>query len=589
MMLAQLEVVKLGSLGHFFLDHGKRVILLSAMGTSGIAFVVMRAWLPSALDSLIKFVQTKKVRGSLCAVFLVAYLTTLVGSTTYAGYLGHIEPNIASVSFILLKGAPLYHAAGSTERYSMIYGPTTYLPFTLALRVLGGNILSLKLMVCLANLLLLWLLWRCYRQLLNPPDTLLLLTSVIAYLLISETYVFQVRGDILIVLSVALGLTAIHSTSKWISVPLLALASAISFDIKITALCYFLPLFVLFVRRHGFRPAVLAGVGAAIFALAPFLSPQISVKTYLEWLNVASREPLTRVEVLRELKLLPVLCAPFGLLLWQLAQKSRIALSNYVAKNRIFLVALGGSVTAIAVSASKIGAGPHHFMPFYPIAGYVCAGIYRETKTSKVTQSAPARLNFIPLLWLWLAAAVVTQTAAGYSDIASTVLSFRSRAMASAVTSDLKRVMQDHPGETIEMGYGRWDSYELTFFRPMLVFAGNPFTIDASSLDDTQLSGVEIPHNTLEYLQQCKTQVWLIPKGDAPFGLVNVYSLIDPRVFPERPLFSDEFRRIFFQQYRKQGSTKYFDIWECGIESKQSAVLDGHQKDALKAIQSRDP
>jgi hypothetical protein len=239
----------------------------------------MRAWLPSALDRLVGFVQTTKVRVFFCAVFLVAYLTTLVGSATYAGYLGHIEPNIASVSFILLKGAPLYHAADSTQRYSMLYGPMTYLPYTLALRVLGANILSLKLVVSLANLLLLWLLWRCYRQLWNSPDTLVLLTAVIAYLLISGTYVFQVRGDILLALSVALGLSAVLDTSKWISVPLLALACAFSFDIKFTALLYFLSLYILFIRRHGWRLAALAGVGAAIFALVPFLSPQISAKS----------------------------------------------------------------------------------------------------------------------------------------------------------------------------------------------------------------------------------------------------------------------------------------------------------------------
>jgi hypothetical protein len=153
----------MGTLWHILFGDSKRILLLSAVGVSWIAFVVMRAWLPSALDRLVRFVKTKTFRSSFCAVFLVAYLATLVGSTTYAGYLGHIEPNIASVSFILPKGAPLYHAADSTQRYSMIYGPTTYLSYTLALRVLSGNILSLELMVCLANLLLLWVLWRCYR------------------------------------------------------------------------------------------------------------------------------------------------------------------------------------------------------------------------------------------------------------------------------------------------------------------------------------------------------------------------------------------------------------------------------------------
>jgi hypothetical protein len=568
MMLAQLEVVKLGILGHFFLDHGKRLILLSAVAASGIAFVVMRAWLPSALDKLIRFVQTKKVRGSLCAVFLAIYLITLVGSTTYVGYLGHIEPNIASVSFILLKGAPLYHAVESTQRYSLLYGPMSYLPYALALHVLGANVLSLKLVVFFANLLLLWLLWRCYRQLLNRPDTLLVLAVVIAFLLISETYTFQVRGDILIVLSVALGLFAVLSTSKWVSVLLFALACAFSFDIKFTALIYFFPLYILVIRRHGWRSAALIVISAVVLALIPFLLPQVSAAGYLKWLHLASRHPITQVEVVHELKVLPFVFVPFVLLFWELARRSRNTLATYLLENRVFLVALGASLAAVAVSASTIGAGPHHFMPLYPIAGYVCAHIYREIQSSKVTPSPPPRLNFSLVLWLWFAVALAAQIRPGMSATLSTVLKSSSRSMAADVTSDLRGAMRDHPGKTIEMGYGDWNAkYGLTFFRSTLVFAGNPYTIDAVALADLQLSGVDIPPSTLDYLQQCKTQIWLIPKGDPPFDLVNVFSLIDPRVFPDRRMFSDEFRRIFFLRYRKQSSSKYFDIWECETES----------------------
>src|SRR5579862_3900148 len=232
-------------------------------------------------------------------------------------------------------------------------------------------------------------------------------------------------------------------------------------------------------------------------------------------------------------------------------------------------------MAAVAVSAAKIGAGPHHFMPFYPIGAYVCGDIYREIRSSGAEGPSLTRVHFTFLLWLWLAAAVAAQSWPGLSDMVATVLTSRSRSAAADVTSDLKRVMDDHPGKAIEMGYGKWDSYDLTFFRPMLVFAGNPLTLDALSLDDAQLSGLEIPHNTLEYLQQCKTQIWLIPKGDAPFSLVNVFSLIDPQIFPDHPLFSSEFRLAFFQQYRKQGASKYFDLWECGADSEQNAILDG--------------
>jgi hypothetical protein len=567
----------LGALGHFLLADGKRIFVLLAVGVSGIAFAAMRAWLPTTLGRLVQLLSSKWFWVPLCVLLLAAYVAILVGSTTYVGYLGHVEANIASVSFIVLKGAPMYHAIGSAQRYSMMYGPMTYLPYTFALRVMGAHVLSLKLLVLAANLLWLWLLWRCYRQLLSLSGAFLLMAVLVSYFLISDTYVFQVRGDILIILCVALGIFAIGNASTWVSVFLLAFACACSFDIKITALLYFLPLYVLFIRRHGRWPAAFAGIGAAIFALVPFLSAQISAAGYLEWLHVASREPLTRVEVSHELKVLPLLIAPLGLLLWQLARRSRAVLAAYLNRNLLFLATLGFCMAAVTVSAAKIGAGPHHFMPFYPIGAYVCGDIYREIRSSGAVGPSLTRVHFTFLLWLWLAAAVAAQSWPGLSDMVATVLTSRSRSAAADVTSDLKRVMDDHPGKAIEMGYGKWDSYDLTFFRPMLVFAGNPLTLDALSLDDAQLSGLEIPHSTLEYLQQCKTQIWLIPKGDAPFSLVNVFSLIDPQIFPDHSLFSSEFRLAFFQQYRKQGASKYFDIWECGAESEQNAILDGRQ------------
>jgi hypothetical protein len=78
-----------------------------------------------------------------------------------------------------------------------------------------------------------------------------------------------------------------------------------------------------------------------------------------------------------------------------------------------------------------------------------------------------------------------------------------------------------------------------------------------------QFAGVSIPASTLEYLDQCRTQIWLVPKDDVPFNMTNVYSLMDPEHFPARQVFSDEFRDIFFRRYTKQGSSKYFDIWKC--------------------------
>ena len=542
--------------------HDKATLLFLLIALTGVAFLVMRLWLPSVLEKIFRFVESRKFWVPLCGSFLAAYLLALFANTTYPGYLEHIEPNIASVSFVLMKGKPLYHDLDSTQRYSFPYGPMAYLPYAVALRLMGANILSLKIIVLLANLLTVILLWRCYRRLLDPSCTLLVIAAIFAYLLLYD-YVFQVRGDILVIFSVALGLYAVLVAPAWLAMLQLAFACGVAFDIKVTALFYFLPLYSLLSCRCGWRPVILAAIGAATVALAPFLLPGVSAAGYLDWLRLTSREPLVRSEALRELRLLPFVFAPLGLLLWQMAKRSRGLLATYLDDNQPFLIVLGGCLAVIAVTSSKIGAGPHHFLPFYPILGYVCADVYSKTQGATVVARTPIG-SFIPLFSTWIAIAVLIQLGSAFPQTVSTLLTSRSHAR--AVAGDLETVMKNHPGKKIEMGYGGWNSkHQLTYFRPALVFAGNPFTIDALALGDMQLSGLTIPPSTLEYLRQCKTQIWLIPKDESPFSLPNVFSLMAPRLFSVRPLFSDQFRQIFFQQYRKQGSSTYFDIWECTI------------------------
>ena len=109
------------------------------------------------------------------------------------------------------------------------------------------------------------------------------------------------------------------------------------------------------------------------------------------------------------------------------------------------------------------------------------------------------------------------------------------------------------------MGYSR--SYPLTFYRPTLVFAGNPLILDAPALEDMQLSGLAIPQATIDYIKSCQAQIWLIPKGEEPFVMPNIYA--DARIFPERNLFEDDFRQAFLQEYKRVGSSEYYDLWAC--------------------------
>ena len=123
--------------------------------------------------------------------------------------------------------------------------------------------------------------------------------------------------------------------------------------------------------------------------------------------------------------------------------------------------------------------------------------------------------------------------------------------------------MRQHPAEKIEMGYGEQlgKTNELTYFRPVLVFAGNPLTLDAPALTDMELGKLAVPQSTIAYLQSCQTQIWLIPKGEHPFTLPSLYD--DADSFPRRDIFGDRLRAAFLARYQKRESSAYFDLWSC--------------------------
>jgi hypothetical protein len=112
------------------------------------------------------------------------------------------------------------------------------------------------------------------------------------------------------------------------------------------------------------------------------------------------------------------------------------------------------------------------------------------------------------------------------------------------------------------MGYGEQED-SVTYFRPALVFANDHLTVDDQALNDMQLSHIELPKATIDEVASCDTEVWLIPKHEAPFALVNDYSMLAPRSFPTRPLFPPQFRDAFVRTYQKETSTEFFDVWRC--------------------------
>jgi hypothetical protein len=123
------------------------------------------------------------------------------------------------------------------------------------------------------------------------------------------------------------------------------------------------------------------------------------------------------------------------------------------------------------------------------------------------------------------------------------------------VLSDLRTVLREHPKLTVAMAYGgEGGEYELTFYRPHLLFAGQPLLVDVIACMESQRSRRPLPPETYEALQSGAVQLWLVPKGGRPFQKKNWYP-------PHQNVFPADFVDILLERYRQRESSEYFDLW----------------------------
>jgi hypothetical protein len=495
-------------------------------------------------------------------VALTAFLVLLAVNTVYPGYFDHGEGNIAAVSWLALKGVPIYHGLASPDRYSLFYGPFFYLPFSVAMWVFGPTIVALKLVLLTANLLFVYILWRSYRHLSDTRTALILVALVVAFsfLMRPTNILLQVRADVLLLTFVALGIYALRQSGP-ISSVLLSATAAFAMDVKFTAFIYFIPLLVRHSRQRGRREAFVVAVGSMSMSLLPFLLPNVSLRLYLQWIRQGSHHPLSFVEFNDAAKAVVILLAPLPLIVGVSPWRDAATIA-YFREGRFPLIAFAISLAGMVAVSSKVGSGSHHLLPFLPLLGYEYGLLW-----TAVTSLRPSVM--LRYLRSCFALMVAVRIAGGLTPTLSIWGS--GWRWARAVETDISSIQKRHLGERIEMGYGDGSflaSYggepdPATFFRLMLVAKTNHLTVDASAMGDMQISGVPIPSSTIDEIAACSTKIWLIPKGELPFSTENIYSRMYPRQFPSLQLFGPEFREAFARTYRQEESSQFFDLWEC--------------------------
>jgi hypothetical protein len=503
------------------------------------------------------FTPSKKV--SLIASFIIIanYIFLLALYGTHTNFFDHAEATIATVSWLFQTGKPIYHGLDSAERYTIPYGPMLYVINGFFLNLLKPSIFSAKIGGILAGGLSLLLIFLGLKKVVGSKiavfcSAYISLSFVSIYVYFAAA-TFWNRSDSFLLMFVALGLLAVVRTNSLWAIILSALSLGISVNLKIHAFLYFLPIYVLLFFQYGICSTLVSLLGSIILTIAPFIClPQVSINNYILWLSEFREQGISfnllRGNIIWSLYLV----APIIFLIIYFHYINKREFFNFIKQHKIFIYSILISLIAVDVIGSKEGAGMNHIIPFDPVFSYWFALALVQTinvKKERVFRSVNKYL-FCAYISLVLALVTVTLLRGVLNETRLIALSTKYN---SEPIDEIHQIVKSHPGITIGMGYG--GNYDLTYYRPILVYDGNPYLIDAVSVMDAEFLGKNIPPKTLEALSSCQTKLWLIPKGDVPFKLYNYFN--------HRQVFSDELKSTFLTNYELKEQTKYYNLWFC--------------------------
>lgn len=211
---------------------------------------------------------------------------------------------------------------------------------------------------------------------------------------------------------------------------------------------------------------------------------------------------------------------------------------------------LAACLGVTAILGCKTGAGLWHLLPFLPVVATMAATRLREHRSPNCSQSGGRRASLsVPLATASIATVAVSSAMSQW-----TVIAFVRADEGASVRRDIESIRTNHPGASIVMGYGGRPGYEYTFFKPLLFDLTQDDFLDAATLMDLHAAGVEIPEATLRKIHSHEYDLFLIPKGAAPFSI---------RAWGPHSwwLFGNRLPFAFVRSYAKIGETQFFDVW----------------------------
>ncbi len=491
---------------------------------------------------------------------IFSYLVLVFIYLLLIDYADPAEANIASVAWLFHMRYPIYPALDAAERYINNYGPFLYIVQSFFLQIFQPSFFSSKVGGCLAGCLSLLFTFLTFKRHLKLPMAMVG-CAVIGLCFLSMTTAsglltsaFWLRPDSFLLTCTAIAVFSLTFNRARLVAIVCAIALGISVNLKITAFLYFVPIYVLLFQRFGKVYTLGSLAGAVGVAIAPFvLFSQVSLGNYLTWLQQVKRKGVNPSQVIKNLLWMTYVSMPVAIAAFHLWGSKRSELKRWFKQSSIYSASLIICIVINAITGASRGALENNMLPFVPLIAYSLCQILQKLSFDGIISRKQFATSLVSLSFTL--AFIVSLTLTVYSTASPFVNRFFT-APGYAAVQDIHRFMKEHSKRAIAIGYGG-ANYQLSTYRPILVFANNPYLLDSASLMEMQTSGLNnTPQKTLQRISACQVQYWLIPKGDNPFEIHSYYP-------PLQKLFSSKFRQTFSARYKRVGETKYYDTWAC--------------------------
>lgn len=501
----------------------------------------------------VKNASTNPLLYLLLCLPLLLYVYSMVSYLNVDTFRQHVEPTIVIQAQLFAAGQEIYTTLNAADRFSLQYGPTTYILTSAFLSFFDNPILASKVYGIALSLFSLGILFfTIHRKFSAPIAFMAIVYSLITYLLLAEIP-FRNQADSLLLFSVITALSGIFSKQKNIATLLIALGITLAANSKAHAVVYFIPIIYLHFHYHGKNSFIGTIILTAILSSSIFLLPQFNLTNYIFWLTSAAKHGFN-INIFGKNIAISLLFIFPAILLYRLNHASLKNIFSYKKNNNIESTAftlLIGSMFVISAIASKNGAGIHHILPFAPIIAIFIAYFINDLSTKKIQAATKTKertlIIFILILaWVFAIGADIVKEQKRY-------FIFISQQKNSTVLKDIINLKKKYQKYVMYMGYSDKKSYPLSYYRPIIFSAKQGNLLDPVALMDMETSGMLIPNATNDKLASQVYDIILIPKGGKPFSMKNEYR--------PNPLFGSEIPAIFVKNYTHIETSDFYEVW----------------------------